>query len=236
MDRSFMAQPIAPDYGQPFLFPPALEDGVPADHPVRFLREFVEQLDLPARGFVMPSGAAGRPPYAPSLLLKLWLCGCFFRRRAPRRLEGGLRRSAPAAVAGRPARPRPRLALAFLAGQQKGSARRLQTVGPPGLAHRRRGPGAASPCRHENPGRRQHRRRLEPGAQGKTPRRPRRRPRPDRAASRRGKRGPGPARRAPARRAGPAPGAARAKPSGPGPTGGRRPVPPITPANPQRAG
>jgi hypothetical protein len=47
MDRFSMAQPIAPDYGQPFLFPPALEDGLPADHPARFLREFVEQLDLP---------------------------------------------------------------------------------------------------------------------------------------------------------------------------------------------
>ena len=86
MDRIFMAQPIAPDYGQQFLFPPALEDGVPADHPARFRREFVEQLDLPALGFALPRAAAGRPPYAPSLLLKIWLYGCFFRIRAPRRL------------------------------------------------------------------------------------------------------------------------------------------------------
>src|SRR5208282_1287911 len=69
-----MAQPIAPDYGQQFLFPPALEDWVPPDHPARFLREFVDQLDLPALGFVIPSGGEGRPPYAPSLLLKIWLC------------------------------------------------------------------------------------------------------------------------------------------------------------------
>ena len=82
-----MAKLIAPDYGQQFLFPPALEDWVPADHPVRFLREFVEQLDLPALGFVMPSAAEGRPPYAPSLLLKIWLYGYFFRLRATRRLE-----------------------------------------------------------------------------------------------------------------------------------------------------
>ena len=86
-DRIRMAKLIAPDYGQQFLFPPALEDWVPADHPVRFLREFVEQLDLPALGFVMPSAAEGRPPYAPSLLLKIWLYGYFFRLRATRRLE-----------------------------------------------------------------------------------------------------------------------------------------------------
>ena len=82
-----MTHPIAPDYGQQFLFPPALEDWVPADHPVRFLREFVDQLDLPALGFAMPAAAAGRPPYAPSLLLKIWLYGYFHRIRATRKLE-----------------------------------------------------------------------------------------------------------------------------------------------------
>ena len=91
MDRISMAQLIAPDYGQQFLFPPALEDWVPADHPARFLREFVDQLDLPALGFVMPSGAEGRPPYAPSLLLKIWLHGYFHRIRATRRLEAACR-------------------------------------------------------------------------------------------------------------------------------------------------
>jgi transposase len=82
-----MAQPIAPDYGQQFLFPPALEDWVPADHPARFLREFVDQLDLPALGFAMPTAVEGRPPYAPSLLLKIWLYGYFHRIRATRKLE-----------------------------------------------------------------------------------------------------------------------------------------------------
>jgi len=56
-----MAQPIAPDYGQQFLFPPALEDWVPADHPARFLREFVDQLDLPTLGFAcLPLWKAAR--------------------------------------------------------------------------------------------------------------------------------------------------------------------------------
>jgi transposase len=82
-----MAQPIAPDYGQQFLFPPALEDWVPADHPARFLREFVDQLDLAALNFAMPVATEGRPPYHPSLLLKIWLYGYFHRIRATRKLE-----------------------------------------------------------------------------------------------------------------------------------------------------
>jgi hypothetical protein len=59
--RESMAQPIAPDYGQQFLFTPVLEDWVSADHPARFLREFVDQLDLMALGFAMPVAAEGRP-------------------------------------------------------------------------------------------------------------------------------------------------------------------------------
>ena len=82
-----MAQPIAPDYGQQFLLPPALEDWVPADHPARFIREFVDQLNLAALGFAMPTATEGRPPYAPSLLLKIWLYGYFHRIRATRKLE-----------------------------------------------------------------------------------------------------------------------------------------------------
>jgi transposase len=82
-----MTQPIAPDYGQQFLFPPALEEWVPQDHPARFLREFVEQLDLAALGFAMPVAVEGRPPYAPSLLLKIWLYGYFHRIRSTRKLE-----------------------------------------------------------------------------------------------------------------------------------------------------
>ena len=82
-----MPAPIAPDYTEQFLLPPALEDWVPADHPARFIREFVEQLDLPALGFATPACTDGRPPYAPSLLLKIWLDGYRQRIRATRKLE-----------------------------------------------------------------------------------------------------------------------------------------------------
>ncbi len=86
-----MAQPITPDYGQQFLFPPALEDWVPTDHPARFLREFVEQLDLSTLGFAMPVAVEGRPPCHPSLLLKIWLYGYYHRIRSTRKLETACR-------------------------------------------------------------------------------------------------------------------------------------------------
>lgn len=90
-----MAHPLAPDYGQQFLLPPAFEDWVPPAHPVRFLREFVEQLDLPALHFAMPAADRGRPPYAPSLLLKIWLYGYYERIRSTRRLETACREVLP---------------------------------------------------------------------------------------------------------------------------------------------
>jgi transposase len=82
-----MPKAIAPDYGQQFIFPPALEDFVPASHPVRFLREFVDQLDLPILGLQAPENLEGRPGYAPSLLLKIWLYGYLHRIRSTRQLE-----------------------------------------------------------------------------------------------------------------------------------------------------
>jgi transposase len=86
-----MAQPIAPDYGQQFLLPPALEDWAPKDHPVRYIREFVDQQDLAKLGFAMPISKEGRPAYAPSLLLKIWLYGYYHRLRSTRKLEAACR-------------------------------------------------------------------------------------------------------------------------------------------------
>jgi transposase len=82
-----MARPLAPDYNQSFLFPPTLEDLVPPDHPARFVREFVDQLDLASLNFAMPTGENGRPAYAPSVLLKIWLYGYTHRLFSARKLE-----------------------------------------------------------------------------------------------------------------------------------------------------
>jgi transposase len=86
-----MAEPITPDYEQTFLLPPALEEWVERDHPVRFVREFVDALDLEELGFKMPECADGRPPYAPSLMVKIWLYGYVQRIRSTRQLERACR-------------------------------------------------------------------------------------------------------------------------------------------------
>ena len=78
---------IRADYKQVFLLPPSLGDCVGLDHPARFIRDFVDSLDLEALGFCVPTAGTGRPAYAGDLLLKVWLYGYFSKIRASRKLE-----------------------------------------------------------------------------------------------------------------------------------------------------
>ncbi len=56
-----MTHPIRPDYTQTYLFPPSLEAFVPPDHPARFIRAFVDGLDLQKLGFYEECAGVGRP-------------------------------------------------------------------------------------------------------------------------------------------------------------------------------
>lgn len=78
---------IKPDYSQTFLFPPALDDWVGEDHPARFIRDFVDSLDLASVGFKGRRSPDGRPSYSDDLLLKAWILGYFNDIRSSRKLE-----------------------------------------------------------------------------------------------------------------------------------------------------
>jgi transposase len=86
-----MSREIRADYQQLLMFPPSLEEWVGPEHPARFIRDFVDSLDLPSLGFRERTAQEGRPPYSTEMLLKVWLYGYLNRIRSTRLLERGCR-------------------------------------------------------------------------------------------------------------------------------------------------
>jgi transposase len=65
-----------------------LEEQVGADNPVRLIDAFIDKLDLQKLGFSKTiHKSEGRPPYAPGVLLKLYLYGYLNKIRSSRKLE-----------------------------------------------------------------------------------------------------------------------------------------------------
>ncbi len=76
------------------LFPMSLDELIPADHVVRVIEAYVDQLKLDALGFAKATTkSTGRPSYAPADLLTLYLYGYFHRVRSSRRLEAECQRN-----------------------------------------------------------------------------------------------------------------------------------------------
>ena len=65
-----------------------LEDQVSADNAVRLIDAFIDKLELQKLGFTNTvHKSEGRPPYAPGVLLKLYLYGYLNKIRSSRKLE-----------------------------------------------------------------------------------------------------------------------------------------------------
>jgi transposase len=81
-----------------WLFPPTLEELIPADHVARYVATFVDELDRAAwlKLGVAPDGAArGALAYHPRVLLGVWLYGFMSGVRTSRKLEGACRDQVP---------------------------------------------------------------------------------------------------------------------------------------------
>lgn len=76
-----------PDFERTDLLPPRLEDWAPAHHPVRFVRSFVQGLDLAALGFKLPCSEQGGSVFDPACLLSVWLFCWMERIRTLRTME-----------------------------------------------------------------------------------------------------------------------------------------------------
>src|SRR4051794_148195 len=82
------------DRSQTLLLPELLDDYVGPENPVRFIEAFVNGLNLTAAGFIrVTAKRTGRPGYAPTDLLKLYIYGYLNRIRSSRRLEAETHRN-----------------------------------------------------------------------------------------------------------------------------------------------
>jgi transposase len=80
------------------MFPPTVEELVPADHPARFVGAFVDALDRGAwgeLGIALDGAVRGAAGYHPGVLLGVWLYGFMTGVRSSRKLETACRDQMP---------------------------------------------------------------------------------------------------------------------------------------------
>jgi transposase len=76
---------------QDWLLPPSLSELLAADHPVRFVAEWVDTLALAEVGISRQPAEEGAPAYHPQVLLAAWLYGFMVQVRSSRQLERACR-------------------------------------------------------------------------------------------------------------------------------------------------
>ena len=82
-----MGREIKANYEQTILLPRNIEDWLPADHPARFIREFIDSQDLRGLGFKASETEVGRPLYSSDMLAKMWIYGFYTGIKTSRKLE-----------------------------------------------------------------------------------------------------------------------------------------------------
>ena len=83
---------------QAWMLPPTLDELMPADHPARFVAEFVDALgseEWAELGVKMDGEPLGAPGYHPRALLSVWLYGFMSGVRSSRKLEAACRDQVP---------------------------------------------------------------------------------------------------------------------------------------------
>lgn len=78
---------IRGDREQTVLFPPSVEDYIPADDPVRAYDAFVEQINLADMGIIDDENQLGPPEFDPRVMLKILVYGTSYGIRTSRKLE-----------------------------------------------------------------------------------------------------------------------------------------------------
>lgn len=86
-----MRRILRTDYDQQHLLPPSVEEWVGPQHPARYIREFVQELDFGKVGLKQPNETEGGECYATELLLAVWLYGYWRKIRTTRGLQEACR-------------------------------------------------------------------------------------------------------------------------------------------------
>ncbi len=86
---------LTPDYSKTYMLPPTVEDWIAENHPARFIREFVDAINLEDYGFKGRKSEDGRPNYSNNMMLKIWLYSYYEKIYSSRQIERACRNQLP---------------------------------------------------------------------------------------------------------------------------------------------